>query len=420
MSPTTPVAPTPTTMLFSLPPKQSLEYVKSLTTSLEDLEAPSIIKQAVLNQRCNSLIKVQDLSPAASKKMPHGTTGMLWRLCNPWSKCWMVSDGASLVLYQDWKWFVRNRKMVANVDVPVRMISFKFLISRLVDFVGVGLSAQNEPKGVRVELDHAVAFYDPLATYRNYFTFSIHFLKSGQTINCRTRFYDEANQWIKVINYASAYWTSNLTPLFEKVVEMGLGSWVSQDADLNTKIRSSIELVRRTRPKSLKTIMDTNTTLQTLLNSLRLSHLTVEMYSYQIHILQRDPSLPLSLNYTPPSKTTEILGLLLQPERETQQSKSDQQSALSPIKYVADSSSQAVASNKPLEVAATPASWTTGPANPQTKTADKIQVINEYFSRKGDPARLETVSEELNRQGSELIDPLSSTTEIHDTVASLS
>ncbi|KAK5667887.1 hypothetical protein QVD99_004938 [Batrachochytrium dendrobatidis] len=189
----------------------SRERVRSLTTSPDDFVSPCIVKQAVLDQRCNSLIKLKYeclggkveaesilLTPRSSKKM----------LLSKWLKVWMVADGASIRMFRDWRWFVKNKEVVKRLDIPARLVSFK-----------------NEPKSEVINLDGAIAVHDPSFTYECYHTFKIHLLQSGQTLSCRLKPYEQARQWVQTINMASAYRSINISPPIDLIMAYGLGSW---------------------------------------------------------------------------------------------------------------------------------------------------------------------------------------------------
>ncbi|KAL2912945.1 hypothetical protein HK105_207511 [Polyrhizophydium stewartii] len=296
----------------------STTRVRSLTSGPDDYESPCLVKQTVLDQRCNSLVKVAYASTAFAT--------LAHELIRKWVKCWMAIDGAALVLFRDWAWFQKNRETVRQLDIPARLLSFT-----------------NEPRGEAVQLLDVVAVSDPGLIYEGYHTFRIVFLRTGQALDCRVKSYDQARRWVQLINYASAYATLGVPPPIDKIRAAGLGRWVGPDGKnvslapanglgggkrgesgsgtsrskqrvaeaenaerqatllslfggllakqqdterTEQRIRTSIELLRRLRLGSVSGTSKVGAAIRGLVAQLRHAHLSSEYLLCQIQILQ--------------------------------------------------------------------------------------------------------------------------------------
>ncbi|KAH6562669.1 hypothetical protein BSLG_007145 [Batrachochytrium salamandrivorans] len=328
----------------------SRERVRSLTTSPDDLLMPCLVKQAVLDQRCNSLIKIK--YEALSGKlvddeiiMSPRSTGLM--LLPRWSKRWMSADGCSIVVFRDWKWFVKSRAIVQKLDIPARLISFT-----------------TEPKGKLISLEHSVAVYDPNLVYDGYHTFRIHFLKTGQTLSCRVETYDQnmVNQLI-----------------------------CKQEAAAKSEqsIHTYIELLRRVRPRTISATANIKAVLQTELEHLQVSHIYMQYLKSQTEIIQAELSLLASEPLKPSMALSPVqptLGLTFAPK-------------------------VAVVASTPVPIK---------PPSPTPATVPNAQVLNTYFSQRGDHGLLKRLSDVKEASGNDLMMALEDThgsSDIYETYA---
>ncbi|KAH6598329.1 hypothetical protein BASA61_002915 [Batrachochytrium salamandrivorans] len=402
----------------------SRERVRSLTTSPDDLLMPCLVKQAVLDQRCNSLIKIK--YEALSGKlvddeiiMSPRSTGLM--LLPRWSKRWMSADGCSIVVFRDWKWFVKSRAIVQKLDIPARLISFT-----------------TEPKGKLISLEHSVAVYDPNLVYDGYHTFRIHFLKTGQTLSCRVETYDQVRHWVELINYASAYHSWGISPPLNQIKAYGLGTWVvkqatvvrdlygsprknttqssqnNRDKLINTdrhkiicnmvnqlickqeaaakseqSIHTYIELLRRVRPRTISATANIKAVLQTELEHLQVSHIYMQYLKSQTEIIQAELSLLASEPLKPSMALSPVqptLGLTFAPK-------------------------VAVVASTPVPIK---------PPSPTPATVPNAQVLNTYFSQRGDHGLLKRLSDVKEASGNDLMMALEDThgsSDIYETYA---
>ncbi|KAH9267135.1 hypothetical protein BASA83_010163 [Batrachochytrium salamandrivorans] len=407
-------APSPTETHFQKPQSTQVQNPSNL-----QIPAPSCFRPTM--QQPNK-IKYEALSGKLVDDeiiMSPRSTGLM--LLPRWSKRWMSADGCSIVVFRDWKWFVKSRAIVQKLDIPARLISFT-----------------TEPKGKLISLEHSVAVYDPNLVYDGYHTFRIHFLKTGQTLSCRVETYDQVRHWVELINYASAYHSWGISPPLNQIKAYGLGTWVvkqatvvrdlygspkkdttqssqnNRDKLINTdrhkiicnmvnqlickqeaaakseqSIHTYIELLRRVRPRTISATANIKAVLQTELEHLQVSHIYMQYLKSQTEIIQAELSLLASEPLKPSMALSPVqptLGLTFAPK-------------------------VAVVASTPVPIK---------PPSPTPATVPNAQVLNTYFSQRGDHGLLKRLSDVKEASGNDLMMALEDThgsSDIYETYA---